>query len=55
MKKKMRSQIPQLLGHCLVIVLFHFCPESILREQNAGYKHVLFVLRHLNNPRDDTM
>lgn len=36
MKKKMRSQIPQLLRHCLVIVLFHrhFCPESILREQN---------------------
>lgn len=30
MKKKMRSQIPQLLRHCLVIV----CPESILREQN---------------------
>lgn len=34
MKKIMRSQIPQLLRHCLVIVLFHFCPESILREQN---------------------
>lgn len=37
MKKKMRSQIPQLLRHCLVIVLFHFCPESILREQNDIY------------------